>query len=363
MTKRTDAVKKLVTGILALAIILLAGEFAARLDDWAFQRVPYLAQVDREHDLMLHDSRCVRGRPRGFFKKYRLNDFGFRGPEITREKQNGVKRVVLLGASETFGLYESEGHEFAEILRQELSKSGEPVEIINAAVAGMTLPSLQAYWEHWVSGFGADLVLIYPSPQFYLDNAPPAAVTPHPDVFNRPIPVRSRLLGRFTDAVKQVEWIKRLRVLYVLRHEQSGKDASWIFHEVPADRVDRFRQDLSALAQAVARSGSTPVLVTHAFKSLAPYTEEDLKQLDAFRIFFPRALPEVIPAFDAAAAEATIRVARAGKWSWVDASRPLSGRRDLFADLTHFNDAGSQEMAKLLIGPIRTLLSEQTGKR
>lgn len=359
MVRMKETLLYLPYAVIVLGLIVVAGELAARLDDWAFQRVPICAQVDRERDLMFHDAACVRGRPHGLFKKYRLNEFGFRGPEINRTKAPGTKRVLFLGASETFGLYESEGREFAEQLRRTFFASGEPIEIVNAAVAGMTLPSLTAYWEHWVKNFGADLVLIYPSPQFYLDNEMPAAVHPDPDRYNHPPRFKSRFLSRLSDTLKQVDFVKRLRVNLLLWRQLKGKDASWIFRAPPQDRLNAFSRDLTLLGESIAKSGAKPVLVTHAFKNTPPLSHADEQQLQAFRIFFPRSELVVMPLFDAEAAQKTLAAARAKGWPSIDVSSQLSGRRELFADPTHFNDKGSEAMAHILAPEIRNILTQK----
>src|SRR5438105_10900607 len=62
------------------ALLLLAAEFACRLDDWISFNVPLTATPDREHDLLLHETWGERGKPNGAFRKWQLNEFGFRSP-------------------------------------------------------------------------------------------------------------------------------------------------------------------------------------------------------------------------------------------------------------------------------------------
>lgn len=362
----------------ALAVCLVVAEAVSRLDDWIFQGVPFLASPDRERDLTLHDELGVRGRPNGHFKKYKLNEFGFRGPPISKEKPNGVLRIMVIGASETFGLYESEGNEFPAWLAKILQPSsvevadakavGKPpppkIEVINAAVAGMALPTLTQYYEKWASQFHPDIVVIYPSPQFYLDNEVPIPAkpptTPPADI------VRSRFLERLKDTAKQSDLIKAARVWWILNRERSLKSDDWFFRTVPQDRVDAFTKDLIKLLAAVAQSGATPVLVTHGFKTPREpeeQTDQDLRELSAYRIFFPRAEPGVLPRFDHAANFAMIEYATPrlngdADWDWsgiplIDAAKELDGQRELFADPTHFNDEGSKKLAGIVAEGLR----------
>jgi len=338
---------------LALVIIACCGEVASRLDDWTFLDIPFLANPDREYDLILNDTHCIRGRPHGRFKKYRLNEFGFRGPEFDKAKPPGTTRIMLLGASETFGLYESADHEYPALLRQMFAAKGDDVQIINAAIAGMTLPTLLENWKHWAQDFTPDFVVIYPSPQFYLSDEAPRADTPKPQT---PPGFHSRFLGRLRDSAAQAPLLTALRVRYVLWRDLRNQDDDRIFHNVPEDRLKDFLKDIAALAEAVAASGARPVLVTHAFKTSSPPTPAETSELTAFRIFFPRAEPAVMPAFDAAANKVLLELGRERGWPVIDAAADLNGRTADFADPVHFNDAGSEAMAKILVRGLMPLL-------
>jgi lysophospholipase L1-like esterase len=354
MSRPIEILRRLGLWFVAVATCLISGEVVARLDDWIFQNAPFNANPDRERDLLMHDVDCLRGRPHGQFKKYKLNAFGFRGPEIAKQKSAGTTRVVVLGASETFGLYESIDHDYPALLRKALAKDN--VEIINAAIAGMSLPTLAEYWERWVKEFEPDIVLIYSTPPFYLDIEPPTALSPEPETEANASPFQSRLWSRFEDCAKQSDLIKSVRVRFLLAQAMAGKDESWFYRTVPADRLDGFRRDLESLAAAVEKSGAKPILITHAFKALSPSSRPDAAELDAYRIFFPRAEPAVLPAFDEAARQATVTLGKVRGWPVIDAAAELSPKRSYFADPVHFNDAGSQAFAALLARELRPLL-------
>ncbi len=89
----------------------------------------------------------VRGRPGYRFQKWAMNSAGFRGPDIALTAPPGRERIAILGASETFGLFESEGHEFPAQLQVVLD-SLEPrrFAVVNAAPPGMGLPSMASYY-------------------------------------------------------------------------------------------------------------------------------------------------------------------------------------------------------------------------
>ena len=66
-------------------------------------------------------------------------DFG--APSIPQDPRPGEIRVLILGSSESFGLYESPGLEFPAQLASRLRDRGD-FEVVNAAVAGMTLATM-----------------------------------------------------------------------------------------------------------------------------------------------------------------------------------------------------------------------------
>src|SRR5688572_3869912 len=100
---------KYLVRFLGLAAIFLAGlEIMARLDDSLTHGAPFLGRYDAPSMLLDRDSLGIKGRANGKFEKWVLNAKGFRGPDPRVPKPAGKIRIVALGASETFGLYESE---------------------------------------------------------------------------------------------------------------------------------------------------------------------------------------------------------------------------------------------------------------
>jgi lysophospholipase L1-like esterase len=351
--------------LVALVVCLTAGEIASRLDDELWNDTPFFANPDRESDLVLHDTGSVRGRPGGTYKKWKLNAYGFRGPEIAQKPSAGVRRVMLLGASETFGLYESADHEFAAVLQRDLVKKGrDDIEIVNASIAGLGLPTMTRYWDRWASRFDPALVVVYPSPQFYLDDEVPRLLTPAADPEPMPHPWRSRFAERVLDTVKSSDLLKSIRLRLHLSRALAGKPVDWLFGDKPpADRLAAYVADLEALCDAIVAKGSRPVLVTHAFKTPSPPAPSDRFELEYFRIFFPRATADSFPAFDEAARLATIELGQRRSWPVIDASDQLSGHREWFGDPVHFNDAGSERFARLLADDLPPLLTTTSGGR
>lgn len=346
----------------ALVVLLAAAEATSRIDDAVFTGVPLLAAPDRAYDLTQVDDGIVRGRPGGRYRKWALNNHGFPGPDIAVEPAQ--PRIMLLGSSETFGLYESKGHTYPELLGQGLKRSGRSVEVVNAALPGMSLPSARQYWLAHASRFRPDVVLIYAAPEFYLDLDVPAALPKPAEPPDKPSLLASRFAGRLYDQVRQIGIVREFRGRAVLAQALAAGGPDFLFGPAaPADRLAAYRRDLETLADTVAAKGSVPVLVTYAFKSRDRIDPRDAPELEYFRIFYPRAEAQTFLAFSSAARQAVLEIAQRRGWPCVDAADALSGQRELFADPVHFNDKGSQRMADVLTPGLVSLLGARGGSR
>ena len=330
----------------AAVTALAAGELACRLDDRLFADIALSANPDREFDLLTAEAWGWHGKPFGSYRKWRLNNYGFQGPDLA--PQPAAHRVMVLGASETFGLYEKAGNSYPAILARTLSGQGlADIEIVNAALPGMALPSMTTFWQEWASRFKPQTVLVYPSPLFYLEQSVPRPLAS--PVAQPPPGLRLRVLERLLDQLKQVPLLRTLRARFIVGQALTGTDPHDLFTEqIPLDRLAAFSADLEKLAASIEARGSRPVLITHAFKTTSPPHPADRADLDYFRIFYPRVTPAGFPAFEAAARDAVIALGRRRAWPVIDVAADLTGRRELFADPVHFNDAGSQVMARLI---------------
>jgi hypothetical protein len=339
-------IRRLVPLVGLLGTCLLGGEAAARLDDWLRLGVPLLASPDRESALVVAEPWGQRGRPDGQFRKWKLNAFGFRAPSLDLVPDPARSRILVLGASETFGLYEPAGKEYPAQLAGLVQ---ERYEVVNVALAGMALPSMLAYWDHWASRFGAGKVLLYPSPLFYLDDKPPGPPGGETARVEASLAWRLRLTHRVQDAYHTLPaWVHGLRDRWAIWRASAGCGDGWEFGAVPQDRLTLFRRDLSLLVQHIRRCGVELILVTHASSAACPPRPEDEAYIRGMRRFFPRAREEVLVDFERQANAAIRDLAREEGLRVIDTDRALTGRREWFADLVHFNETGARQMAGLL---------------
>lgn len=363
-------VRTVVRCALHVVLFLLGAEGATRLHDWVSLGVTPTQNTYSNEWLVLHSASGARGRPHAIYRKWSLNRYGFRGPEISPLPTPDRPRVMILGASEAFGLYESEGKEFPALLRRTLEES-DRAEVINAAIAGMTVSSMSQSWDDWFSRFRPSFVLIYASPLFCLagespdvgrslaspTGTGPAAAARSDDFSLRRILERSRLVARLRDALDVPGFIQRRRRDRWIAQAEAQHGPDWLFIEVPADRVENFARHLDNLLDAIMSKAARPILITHATRSSNPPTADDLLDLNAMRSILPRATPLTLVTFEDRCNNAIRELASARGIPLIDVAASVSGHRPLFVDLVHFNEHGAAEVASLIARELRPILA------
>ncbi len=111
-------------------------EVCARVEDYVEDGAPIFGNYGMS-SMLTEDTDGVVGRPYGHFGKWKLNALGYRGPDIHKD----TVKIICVGASETFGMYESLGMEYPRQLEQ-VMRARHPelqVEVINVAYAGQSL--------------------------------------------------------------------------------------------------------------------------------------------------------------------------------------------------------------------------------
>jgi hypothetical protein len=352
-------------GIVGLILIIaLAMEVTCRLDDWIRYRTPIWSRVVSEEDLLVRDADGMHARRNSRFQKWVINEVGTRGPSAASQKSPGALRVVTVGASETFGLYESPDQEFPRQLEDSLRRwltvpecatGGPPhrIEVLNAAIFGMSLPTVIADVAARVRRLGPDVVVVYPTPVQYLAGLPPVAATPDSTGADAVLaPTRAfypRALGRLRQQLKRMTpaWLLTYSRERAIDDALADTAEGPPFADFPADRMALYERDLGRLISTIRAIGAEPVLVTHANWSMSGHP--DSAMLTAWRQNYPRASGSLILAFDSAGADATRRVAADSAVTLVDLAAAVRGHRGpVFADYAHFTDAGAAFVARTI---------------
>lgn len=362
-TTHRSAIATVLRWLPVVLVFCLTLELACRVEDWVIYRMPIFSRFTDIEELVVVDADGMHGRPTAQFERWKMNGLGLRGPETSVAPRPGTRRVITVGASETFGLHESSGMEYPRQLEDSIgvriargecpAEASTRFEVLNAGFAGMGLPTIDQDIRNRLRRLRPDFIFVYPSPAQYLDERPPAAA--RPDSSGRPSlpPLRHAFRPRAVARVRQqLKLLLPERLQTFIRSREMGRafgahPPDWRFSRVPPDRMAQFEQDLRRLVGTIRIAGAEPILATHA-NSFMRRPDRDVGALIAWEKFYPRATGETLIAFDSLARFVTLRVAADSGVTVVDAAQRLAtSSATVFSDFVHFTDLGSSHMADI----------------
>jgi hypothetical protein len=341
---------RLMNRLVRVAVWVVSGvlglEIGTRIDEWVRWKTPLTATAQSVADLIIIDSAGVRGVPGAQYRQFAINRAGLRGPE----PRPGIPKVIVLGASETFGLYEPSGKEYARQLEDTLATAGCSVDILNAGLPGQTLPTQAVTYFRHLRALNPALVVLYPTPVQYLDEFRPA--------FNPPATPRlpntrwrTRAFRRIRDHMKVVVPASAQQYLrsrdVVAQRVRIPPDS--IYNTLPNARLNAYLSDLRSLVSSITATGVPVVVLSHA-NSFPPTQTPDTARLIAWAKFYPRASLNVLTVFDRVANDSLRNYLGGPTAHFVDlaASFEQSDPRLMFADFSHFTAAGSAQVAHVV---------------
>ena len=340
-----------------MLLVAFAAEITTRIEDRLRYDTDLLHSPDFDNDLFEPQANGDRrGKPFGRYQKWRLNQFGFRSSEVEIKRSSDRKRIMLIGSSETFGMFESPGKDYPAQLLSELNRFGD-YEVINTALPGMTLRSATRAFDDRFARFSPDVVVIYVSPLFYLNMSPKKeSASSKPTGVAATATARPQLIPRFQlrferklrDALVTPEFLQRRIDAKTIESRRDALGANSVFTSFPQDQLDMFISDLNVLVQNIKDCGAKPLLVTHAIQSHSPPTPDDLRALQSSLVHTPRATPQLVLDFEAANREQILALAKSQSLTVVDLAQALNGRREAFGDLVHFSDTGAAIAAQMI---------------
>jgi lysophospholipase L1-like esterase len=335
-------------------------EVACRIDQWRQYGAPILGQYSYDSALFTMDEHGIRGKPYGAYEKWRLNSLGFRGPEFAGQPDHHRMRVICIGASETFGLYESVQKEWPMQLERMLVRSGENAEVVNAAIPGMGMQQRLIHLRYRLLPLQPNVVLFmleYGSyagltPQRVEDRKKQIAKSIEPMGFLSPmkslrsaVRLKEALVGKLPEPMQPI-WGTAEREFKLLRIRREMGDSFGTFKEVTPFESAQFLKDLAELHNLTSRAGVRLVLVspamwlnenTLALMSLSwPYVDKSwwLQARDKF---------------SASASE----FASSQGLEFVDLTHYVKGHEsDWMKDMLHFTDEGSYQIANEIMRTI-----------
>jgi hypothetical protein len=358
-----------------LYFLLFAGiaELACRIDDHMRYGTNLLEPVLTADSLKISDLTTSgvefkRGKPFARYRTWVLNEHGFRSQPFEKEKTTGRPRVMVLGASESFGFAESPGKPFADRLEMELKRD---FQIVNASIIGMPLWAMAPYWENWLADFDPDIVIVVASPLFYLSNHTPSSQiksidpssnnpknTPSKYHWLEPASFSSILENsRFIDRLKNKLEIPQPIAAYRQRKraEQQVKlhGPDWVITVLPEDRVALYRNHLVHLIDKIQSKGGKVILTTCPIIANGPNRPNDQKHWLSDQEKRSKFTNEVKWKFLEACRQAVLEIGHLKQIPVLDLWEKMTGEERFFYDLNHFSDLGSEFVAERIISQIR----------
>ena len=344
----------------SLTLGVLTIEVCARIDDYIEHGAPLLQSYNLDR-IYTYDSIGKRGRPHGQYRQWTLNSLGFRGPEL----RAGRIRILCLGASETFGLYEPPEDVYPRRLEAELNTRAkwdggrERFEVVNAAYAGQTLATVHRRLTETLAHVNPKIAVYYPTPANYLEQ--PAHTPAVTEENAPPSGLELRFLQRARPVVKRIE--PGLFIWYYRYAASRGLAADvTVMDRVPEARIDQLRSDLRAFVGELRSASVEPVLVTHATRFGDPLSASDRYFLTAWRKFYPQIEETGFLDLERRANVAIRETGLALNATVIDAAQMMSGHPGYFADFAHFTSAGGRRMGEILAEGIAPVLEQTSGR-
>lgn len=294
-----------------------------------------------------------------------INSLGFRGPEVSDPKPEDSVRIAFLGASTTYCAEASSNeatwpHLVAEGL--DAAFPGVAVDYLNAGVPGYVVHRSRSNFKHRVRPLRPDVAVIYHA--------------------TNDLSWETRLLARQQGLVddpshRKPSWLARHSVLWNLAEKNfwvqvaqfRARDTERRLEVDPEALGAHFYTQLTALVRAA--KWVAPVVVLPTFSTrIRPgqSPEEQLKAAESALYYVPFMTPEgLIRGFERYNAIIR-RVAEEQGAILVEVARAIPGDGEHFNDSVHFTDAGSREMARILVEalrdaePVRALMAAKAAR-
>lgn len=338
--------------LVLLVVIFLAAEGFVRYRSWvkhggATVRIEETYKLDENTGL-----RILRTGRRT--ARLTINSFGFRSPEIEREKPADTYRIAFLGGSTTFNFEVSgNANTWPALVVSSLNTPGEKrrFDFINAGVPGYSVGRSRERFEQLVKSFQPDLVVVYHASNDLSGISRSAAR-------------KAGVLGDWGD--QSLSWVSSWSLLAFLVE----KNIQFILRQqniITSDKLkidpdtlaEPFGRELRNLVRSVKNSGAEVALVTFSTRLRHGMSASERKSAAATSLYYmPYMTPNtLLESFDAY--NRVIRaVAKEENAVLIEAATAIPGDDRHFTDSVHFNDRGSAVMADIVSKSLRRFVNQ-----
>jgi hypothetical protein len=374
----TDALGKLtLRTCIFLCAFLVTVEICARVDDRLRFGASFWDAYSAGQLTAFSGNGIKLNVPNARFEKWHHNSHGFRGAEISSAKATGTVRVVCMGSSESYGLYESPEGEWPAQLQKLLPLPG--WQVINSSIVGIDLRDYQAYLTKHVFPLNPDVIVVVVNPTRYATiHAREQGRTVSPRrTGERPVAgFPGQLVGHIRVLPKIKQGLKGAMLksfpglLRKYQKWQMGRQLADIEQlrlkgKKPLDSLqisceDGFRRDLKGLVNLLKGRGIKVMLTSYPSlldrDNISSYLEIFL---DARRFSVEYSLVGMIDVGERLnGAMADLSVSEGTGFADTGQSVP----RDIkyFGDNVHYTDQGARLVAETIAGSLQKVISEPT---
>ncbi len=372
MGQRQKKIGKIIAWSVSVIVFLFVVEITARVDDALKYGAPILGRYSNER-LRARDENGMRYNiPNAHFEKWQNNKFGFRGPDFDPEKPEGLTRIVCMGVSETYGLFEDEGKDWPGQL-SEMLEPYQSFHVINAATVGLSLPDYTNYMEKYVFKFDPDIIIILANPQSFMgamareERENPTSANPTAGKAGtnnsllanlvagiRILPKAKQMLIRFVPAwlLEKFQYWDRTRKIEQL--ENNLLKGRKTIDVIPVEYQDAFRKEIEKIVQAVRERGIKVILSTYPILM----TEDNIDDypliiMESRRFCVHLSYDGMLDASRAADSIVQVIASEYGL-GFVDGRQIVPNSTEYFGDNVHLTNAGAEIFAGALADYIVT---------
>ncbi|MEW6411006.1 MAG: hypothetical protein AB1483_00875 [Candidatus Zixiibacteriota bacterium] len=282
MTINGTMVRKISSWTVYAAVFLIVLELCARIDDRLKYGAPFFGEYTDERLRSFDDEGVRYNIPNISFEKWHHNDLGFRGPDIDLKKPDTTTRIVCMGTSETYGLYESPGNEWPAQLSGQLNRTGH-FDVINAATVGLKRIHYLKYLKKYVYRLDPDIVVLVIFPSFEKAAPPAETITTETSVIQatpeesnnltleslkpsfRILPKAWQVVKRFVPnwMLERYQYWNRLKQIRDLERRYLKGQAP--LDRIPTEDYAGFKTDIEQVVRDLKSRGTHVVLTTYPF--------------------------------------------------------------------------------------------------
>jgi len=292
-----------------------------------------------------------------------INEHGFRGPEFTKDKGQGVIRIITLGASSTFGYRSRDDRTYPVYLQAALNQrladsgaTGKAFEVINLGIPHLWTGDILALLEAEGIPLRPDVVTLYAGMN---DSMPGFGFRDRPKEYKlnkKNTKKKPELLRTIYEYVVVVpsDYLITVAALRSLVRTAGTTYPTPLFDDYSAHKVEDFIKNVAAMERMARESGAKFLVATQAahHSDYDPPVKDVTYQQEVERMEAKRSAGQDFKLKELTFLTQSRLMKRLREWveeeevPLVDVIRALDGRRHLMASYVHLTPEANQIVAE-----------------